>query len=405
MPRTPNAKDLPLYTKLEIVLFLSDMATCGKLPRGAISEVTARFRCHRNTVHKLWSGRATIAVQRPSNRGRPRAFTDGAIKTKIESAPVGSRTTLRGLAVATGIPRIQLFHRLQERSVVRRVTVVPKPLLPPEHMAQRRQFARSFVTKLPDCGEKWFYVHRNRNTYYLTGGEPASRAVTKNKTHRTKVMFLVAVARPRYDEHQCMTFDGKVGLWPVVKTKLAVRSSKNLPKGTPVTTPVEMTKDVYERMLTQHVIPAIKRVWPGKEEVTIQQDNAPPHRASGRTAVKAAAAAGGWSIKFANQPPLSPDFNVLDLGWFNSLQSLQYKKHMRDVDGLIAAVKAAFEEMVSTTNNKCFLTLQSVLEASMLVGGGNSYNIPHLKKDALMRVDRLPHCLPCSAEAIAAVDA
>ncbi|KAG6609427.1 uncharacterized protein IUM83_00800 [Phytophthora cinnamomi] len=113
-----------------------------------------------------------------------------------------------------------------------------------------------------------------------------------------------------------------------------------------------MTKDVYERMLTQHVIPAIKRV-----EVTIQQDNAPPHRASGRNAVKAAAAAGGWSIKFANQPPLSPDFNVLDLGWFDSLQSLQYRKQTRDVDGLIAAVKAAFEEMVSTTTNKCFLTL------------------------------------------------
>jgi hypothetical protein len=61
-----------------------------------------------------------------------------------------------------------------------------------------------------------------------------------------------------------MTFDGKVGLWPVVETKLAVRSSKNRPKGTPVTTPVEMTKDVYESMLSEHVIPAIKRVWPGK---------------------------------------------------------------------------------------------------------------------------------------------
>jgi hypothetical protein len=44
--------------------------------------------------------------------------------------------------------------------------------------------------------EKWFYVHRNRNTYYLTSDETAPRAVTKNKNHRTKVMFLVAVARP-----------------------------------------------------------------------------------------------------------------------------------------------------------------------------------------------------------------
>ncbi|EGZ24887.1 hypothetical protein PHYSODRAFT_453268, partial [Phytophthora sojae] len=106
-------KDLSLATKLEIVLFLSDMATCGKLPRGAISEAAARFGCHHNTVHKLWGDRATIAVQRPSNRGRPRAYIDGAIKAKIASAPVESRTTLRGLAAATGIPRTQLFRRLQ----------------------------------------------------------------------------------------------------------------------------------------------------------------------------------------------------------------------------------------------------------------------------------------------------
>ncbi|KAG6962244.1 hypothetical protein JG688_00008686, partial [Phytophthora aleatoria] len=111
---------------------------------------------------------------------------------------------------------------------------------------------------------KWFYVHRDRTTYYHTSDETALRAVTKNKTHRTTVMFLVAVARPRYDAHQGMTFDGKVGLWPVVETRLAVRNSKNRPKGTPVTTPNEMTKYVYGRMLTQLVIPAIKRVWPGK---------------------------------------------------------------------------------------------------------------------------------------------
>ncbi|KAG6621859.1 Pleiotropic drug resistance protein [Phytophthora cinnamomi] len=57
--------------------------------------------------------------------------------------------------------------------------------------------------------------------------------------------------------------------------------------------------------------PTYKDLYDGKEEVTIQQDNAPPHRASDRTAVKAAAPAGGWSIKFANQPPRSPGFNVL----------------------------------------------------------------------------------------------
>ena len=39
-----------------------------------------------------------------------------------------------------------------------------------------------------------------------------------------------------------------------------------------------------------------------------------------------------------NQPPNSPDFNILDLGFFNSIQSLQQQKRMTDIDELITAV-------------------------------------------------------------------
>ncbi|KAG3115590.1 hypothetical protein PI124_g1719 [Phytophthora idaei] len=118
MPRSPNAKDLPLSVRLESVLFLSDMATCRKLPPGPLSEAAAIVSCHRNTVYKLWSGRTTIAVQRRSHRSRPRALTDGELKVKIEVAPEESRTTLRCIAASTGVVRTQLFRRLKERSVV-----------------------------------------------------------------------------------------------------------------------------------------------------------------------------------------------------------------------------------------------------------------------------------------------
>ncbi|KAJ8514845.1 hypothetical protein ON010_g18633 [Phytophthora cinnamomi] len=162
--------------------------------------------------------------------------------------------------------------------------------------------------------EKWFYVHRNRNTYYLTGGEPAPRTVTKNKTHRTK-----QEPAEGHSGHDSSRDDQG-------RLRAHADAARHPPRSSEVGQVIFLCK----------------------EEVTILQDNAPPHRASGRTAVKAAAAAGGWSIKFANQPSLSPDFNELDLGWFNSLQSLQYKKQTRDVDGLIAAVKAALEEMIAS---------------------------------------------------------
>ncbi|ETP46212.1 hypothetical protein F442_07503 [Phytophthora nicotianae P10297] len=58
-----------------------------------------------------------------------------------------------------------------------------------------------------------------------------------------------------------------------------------------------------------------------------------------------------------------------------------------------------FRQMDGATSNKCFLPLQSVLEASIRIRGGNCYNNPQLKKDALIRAGNLPRCLPCSAEA------
>ncbi|KAG3178306.1 hypothetical protein C6341_g8034 [Phytophthora cactorum] len=130
MPRSPNAKDLPLSVRLEIVLFLSDMATCRKIHGGLYQRQQQSLR--------------------RSNRGRPHALIDGVLKAKIEAAPVEGRTMLRGLAASTGVARTQIFRRLKERSVAKQVTVVPKPLLTPEQMEMRRQFARSFVEKLHD---------------------------------------------------------------------------------------------------------------------------------------------------------------------------------------------------------------------------------------------------------------
>ncbi|KAJ8575772.1 hypothetical protein ON010_g3441 [Phytophthora cinnamomi] len=181
-------------------------------------------------------------------------------------------------------------------------------------------------------------------------------------------------------------FDGKVGLWLIVETVEAVRKIKNRPKGTEITTPIEMTNDIYERMLTHHVIPVIKRSWPvfyfyraflqvKMRWLLSKIMHRPTVRPTAQLCKQAAASGGDWKITFANRPPRS-----LDLGLFNSLQSLQYKKLIKGIVDLIKAVEDAYEEMNSATTNKCFLTLQSVMEASMLVGGGNSYKIPTFAK-------------------------
>ncbi len=52
----------------------------------------------------------------------------------------------------------------------------------------------------------------------------------QNKEHMMKVMFLAAVARPRYDPEGECTFDGKIGMFPFVERVAAKRTSKNLEK-------------------------------------------------------------------------------------------------------------------------------------------------------------------------------
>ena len=107
----------------------------------------------------------------------------------------------------------------------------------------------------------------------------------------------------------------------------------------------------------------------------------------------AAVAQTGMDIRIINQPPNSPDMNVLDLGFFNSLQSLAYGTISGSIDELIANVQKEFNEYDPSTLNRVFLTLQGCLIEVMKDGGGNRYKIPHMDKDRLEALGMLPKSL------------
>ena len=50
----------------------------------------------------------------------------------------------------------------------------------------------------------------------------------------------------------------------------------------------------------------------------------------------------GFYIQLVQQPPNSPDMNVLDLGFFRSIQALQYQKAAYNVTQLVRVVNNAF---------------------------------------------------------------
>jgi hypothetical protein len=65
--------------------------------------------------------------------------------------------------------------------------------------------------------EKWFYMTKENNNYYLLPEEPRPLRIVHNNNHIGKVTFLTAMAQPRYDEYREETFDGKIGTWDFVE--------------------------------------------------------------------------------------------------------------------------------------------------------------------------------------------
>ena len=93
--------------------------------------------------------------------------------------------------------------------------------------------------------EKWFLLTQEKQKLYFVEGEILPERQIQSKRFIPKVMFLCAVARPRYDFHRKKMFSGKLGIWPFVKKEPAKRSSVNRAKGTLETKPISVDDQVY----------------------------------------------------------------------------------------------------------------------------------------------------------------
>ena len=137
------------------------------------------------------------------------------------------------------------------------------------------------------------------------------------------------------------------------------------------------------------------------QEIIIQQDNAKPHGRVVRDMMEHEGSKDGFKITLVNQPPNSPDLNVLDLGFFNAIQSLQMRETMKSIDDLIEAVERSFEGLSHTTLDNSFRTLQSVMECILKDGGNNTYDLPHKSKAKLEKAGTLPLNFSCDLEVLA----
>ncbi|CEG35741.1 uncharacterized protein PHALS_05143 [Plasmopara halstedii] len=414
-------KNITPPERAEVIAFLLRVSIELRPPPGAIGSSATKYGCSTDQISRLWR-RTTkdIKAGEPINYNSGRKGKSGrktrltpefrhALNDAIELIPLEDRSDIRTLANTLGIPKSTL-HDYFLAGVFRCHTARAKPMLTDKQRIDRVKFAASFVQRGPGVcirfdsmmeyvhlDEKWFYLKKDKQRFYLGEHEEEPYITVKNKNYMIKVMFLAAVARPRWSAKNHCIWDGKIGVWPFAVYEPAERSSKNRAAGTLELKTYTVDRDIYRQALCRMVIPRIKAVWPSGKRVVLQQDNAKPHVTVDDPEVHSACSAGGWDMKLTAQPANSPDFNANDLGFFASLQSLQHKMKAKTIEDLVNNVDDAFAKLHYTALDKVFLTLQSVLQETMHIDGCNKYKIPHLAKDTLRTsTGLLPPSLTCS---------
>ena len=350
--------------------------------------------------------------------GRPRKWNHDDVREAIKLVPLLQRRTIRDLASALGIPKstVHAMKCEKDNPVIIPCTSALKPRLTEHHELLRACYCISKIdpeTRLYDdfyesvhVDEKWFFITEKDLHLYITPDEDVPARFVVNKDHILKVMFLCAVARPRFNPAGECIFDGKIGLFPFVERVQAQRASVNRPRGAPIIRSVPVTKDRYREFLVEKVVPAIKEKWPDRgRRIVIQQDGASSHIEDNDAAFEAVARTGLWNISLETQPAKSPDLNVLDLSFFRALQSHQWRSGFANtMEELIVQVQRAYREFEPRKIDFAFLTLQCCIDDTLSIHGSNDYTIRHMGKEALLRTGTLPVSIVPSATALEVFD-
>ena len=256
------------------------------------------------------------------------------------------------------------------------------------------------LLNLVHLDEEGFYLCKQDQQYFLLEGEDTPTRKVQHKPHVPKVMFLAVVAQPGFDVSANEMFSGKIGIFPFAEQRATQRSSAA--GGHDLNKVRRGDKGRYKAKLIEQVIPAVKASWQAarrRERIWAQHDNAPSHKINDDPDIVRECTADGWDIKFISQPANSPDLSILDLGFFNSIQSLQNRTTPRMIDEPINAVNVAFAAQTSEQLGKVWTTLQSILQEIMLAKSDNAFKIPHLKATTERRGRTIRMELLCSEEA------
>ena len=312
----------------------------------------------------------------------------------LKEVPQSCRKTYRSTAKAMGVSLNTVQRMLLQQDVGHIHTSSLKPTLTDEKKVSRMELALSFIDKnntntfenmedLIHIDEKWFYLTRDGQCFIIAVDKDEPYRHVLHKSFLMKIMFLCAVARPRYDTNKNTWFDGKIGIWPIGKCEPAKPSLKKRAKGMPVWKNQCIMQDVYQEYLIQKLLPAIKERWPmNNGRIQLQPDGAKSHILDDDKEFKEAVDKIGLILTMYTQSPNSPDTNILNLGFFRAIQSFNNDCPANDEE-LIKSVQKAYGEYPWRKLNHVWLTLQSCFNMIIENDGGNDFKMLHMGKRIL----------------------
>lgn len=294
---------------------------------------------------KLGSGRHHI-----ENYAERRAAVSSIIRKRRSSS-------ISDISNATEIPS----SSVQRIVVAEQFRLVHKkicPLITDVQKDKRLQWCRKHRNNTwdawVDIDEKWFQLHSFSRERYRDSS-PRKKVPVISKTNIPKIMVLTAVAKPNSEKK----FNGLLGIWRIQSDYQAQRSSKNHKKGELFKVDSTMTSDSFYELMHDEIIPQICKKMYWCQTVYIQMDNARPH--VGKNNVEKLNDFGdnlNPTITVMNQPAQSPDLNINDIGFFNSLNKRCQKSTCNDLDQLWTNLQANFwstkeETLTSLFDMKC----------------------------------------------------
>ena len=243
----PSYKEMSLQLRKRALGLLLSQLENAVLPWGSFTIVADQIGVAHSTISRLW-GQARGArdqsliitpeiASRNSSRAKSLKYSHAEFRQGLNEIPRRCRKTYRSTAKAMGVSFNTVQQMLLQKDVCRVHTSSLKPTLTEENKMSRMELALSFIDKnntskfenmedLIHIDEKWFYLTKDGQCFIIAADKEEPYRHVQHKSFLTKIMFLCAVARPRYDTNKNAWFDGKIGIWPIGKWELVKRSSK-----------------------------------------------------------------------------------------------------------------------------------------------------------------------------------